>query len=104
MRNLVYPLLRGYFFLKKIKMSTFEGLSKVQDLLHTVDRPFENIAIEFKGLVPEQKRFEAACALMALLEDGKSQVCLKNNAIRKFLFSTCYIKYYILYFEINICF
>ncbi|RGB32725.1 hypothetical protein C1646_669909 [Rhizophagus diaphanus] len=54
-------------------MATFEGLSKFQDLLHTVDRPFENIAIEFKGLVPEQKRFEAACALMALLEDGKSQ-------------------------------
>ncbi|RIA98752.1 hypothetical protein C1645_731479 [Glomus cerebriforme] len=54
-------------------MTTFEGISKFQDLLHIVDQPFENIAVEFKGLVPEQKRFEAACALMALLEDGESQ-------------------------------
>ncbi|GBC06920.1 hypothetical protein RclHR1_07140007 [Rhizophagus clarus] len=54
-------------------MATYEGLSKIQDLLHATDRPFENIAVEFKGLVPEQKRFEAACALMALLEDDKSQ-------------------------------
>jgi hypothetical protein len=63
-------------------MATFEGLSKFQDLLHTVDRSFENIAIEFKDLVPEQKRFEAACALMALLEDGKSQVCLMNRPLK----------------------
>lgn len=67
-------------------MATFEGLSKFQDLLHTTDRPFENIAIEFKGLVPEQKRFEAACALMALLEDGNSQVCLPlKSSFSKYL-------------------
>jgi hypothetical protein len=64
-------------------MTTFEGISKFQYLLSIMDRPFENIAVEFKGLVPEQKRFEAACELMALLEDGESQVCLVNKAIIK---------------------
>ncbi|CAG8451024.1 5600_t:CDS:2 [Diversispora eburnea] len=54
-------------------MATFEGSSTFQNLLYVVDQPFENIAVEFQGLVPEQKRFEAACALMVLLEDGKLQ-------------------------------
>jgi hypothetical protein len=63
------------------KMATVEGSSKFQYLLHIMDQPFENIAAKFKGLVPEQERFEAACALMALLEDGESQVCLVNKAI-----------------------
>ncbi|CAG8569855.1 1668_t:CDS:2 [Funneliformis caledonium] len=52
---------------------TFEGISTFQDLLQIFDQPFENIAVAFKGKVPEQKRFEAACALMALLEDGELQ-------------------------------
>ncbi|CAG8694823.1 5870_t:CDS:2 [Dentiscutata erythropus] len=51
-------------------MATSEGISTFQSLLYVADQPVENIADTFKGLVPEQKRFEAACKLMAMLEDG----------------------------------
>ncbi|CAG8519455.1 13861_t:CDS:2 [Acaulospora morrowiae] len=54
-------------------MATFEGTPTFQNLLYIVDQSFENIAVAFRGLVPEQKRFEAACALMALLEDDELQ-------------------------------
>nr|CAG8433246.1 9547_t:CDS:2 [Entrophospora candida] len=43
------------------------------NLLYVVDQPFENIAVTFKGLVPEQNRFQAACTLMALLESSELQ-------------------------------
>ncbi|CAI2191378.1 6421_t:CDS:2 [Funneliformis geosporum] len=52
---------------------TFEGISTFQYLLQIFDQPFENIAVAFRGIVPEQRRFDAACALMALLEDDKLQ-------------------------------
>ncbi|CAG8765282.1 37495_t:CDS:2 [Gigaspora margarita] len=55
-------------------MATSEGVSTFQSLLYVADQPVENIADTFKGLVPEQKRFEAACTLMAMLEDGDLQV------------------------------
>ncbi|KAF0427073.1 CCR4-NOT transcription complex subunit 11 [Gigaspora margarita] len=54
-------------------MATSEGVSTFQSLLYVADQPVENIADTFKGLVPEQKRFEAACTLMAMLEDGDLQ-------------------------------
>ncbi|CAG8558340.1 7323_t:CDS:2 [Cetraspora pellucida] len=56
-----------------LKMATSEGISTFQNLLYVADQPVENIADTFKGLVPEQKRFEAACTLMAMLEDGDLQ-------------------------------
>ncbi|CAG8497176.1 5792_t:CDS:2 [Ambispora leptoticha] len=50
-----------------------EEFAAFQNLLYMVNETFENIASEFKTLVPEHKRFGAACALMAWLESGDLQ-------------------------------
>lgn len=65
----------SYINIFLLNMSEEEN-STFRNLLYAVDQPFENIAVTFKGLVPEHNRFQAACTLMALLESSELQVCL----------------------------